>query len=62
MIKIIDDDVEIGGVVVGEIDMPIQAGEFRLRINPMAYALHISADDLVEIADELDDRNDRWGG
>ena len=59
MIKIIDDDVAIGGQVVGEIDLPIQAGEYLLRINPMDYAIHISAEDLRDIADELDDRDDR---
>lgn len=62
MIKIIDDDVEKNGLIVGEIDLPIQSGEYRFRVNPLHYAIHLSPRDLRIIGDELDYRNDRRQG
>ena len=59
MIKITDGDVVMGGFSIGEIDLPIQDSEYRVRLNPNKYAIHINSDDLRVIADHLDEVNQR---
>ena len=55
--EIKDNTFIVGGIPLGGIDYVLSEGCFQLDVYPMKYAPYVSAKELREIADELDDCN-----